>query len=347
VRILVDLTHPAHVHFFSLAIGVWRERGHQVLLTARDKDLTLDLLDEAGLSYHLLSRARRGVTGLALELMEREVRLLGLIRRFRPQVMTAVGGTFIVHPARLLGIPSVVFYDTENARLSNAITYPFATCTCTPDCYQGDLGRKQERYPGYHELAYLHPDRFRPDPAVLDQAGLKEGQPFSLVRFVAWASSHDLKQTGFSRPGKAALVKRLAGFGRVLISSEAPLPPELESYRLRLSPGKVHSLLKFARLLVGESATMASEAAVLGTPAVFMSPVGRGYTDELEREYGLCFTLHREGEVLDKVAELLARPDLRADWAAKRDRLLREKIDVTEWLVRRVERAAKPGPARG
>ena len=40
-------------------------------------------------------------------------------------------------------------------------------------------------------------------------------------------------------------------------------------------------------MIVGESATMSSEAAVLGVPAVMIATTGRGYTDDQERRYEL------------------------------------------------------------
>jgi uncharacterized protein len=98
-----------------------------VVIAARDKDLTLALLDRFGYTYTVLSRARSGLGGLAREMVEHEGRLLRLMRRVRPQVVAEVAGTFIVHAALLARVPSLVFYDTEAASLSNAITYPFAT----------------------------------------------------------------------------------------------------------------------------------------------------------------------------------------------------------------------------
>ncbi|MFW6012402.1 MAG: hypothetical protein ACOC92_01690, partial [bacterium] len=78
-----------------------------------------------------------------------------------------------------------------------------------------------------------------------------------------------------------------------------------------------------------------SEAAVLGTPAVFLSSTGRGYTDEQEGRYGLVhnFTPAREAEALARVEELSAQEDLAEDAARRRERLLAERIDVTGWLV--------------
>jgi predicted glycosyltransferase len=339
VRILVDITHPAHVHFFRNAINVWRQHGHEVTITSREKDITTKLLDKYGYEHICLSRARRGAAGLLLELLEHEGKLLRLARRFRPDVVLEIGGTFIVHACKLLRTPALVFYDTENAQVPNAITYPFADAIITPSCYQGDLGRKHLRYDGYQELAYLHPDQFAPDARVLGEAGLSGDEPFSIVRFVGWASGHDVGLRGFSPQGKEALISRLDQFGKVIITSEPPLSDRMERHRMRVSPTEMHHLLAFATLCIGESATMASESALLGTPAIFVSPVGRGYTDELEHRYGLVRNFSNENEnlAIETAAEWLGRQGLETEWDKKRARLLREKIDVTSWMVELVE----------
>jgi len=44
MRVIVDISHPAHFHFFKYAIEEWRRRRNEVLLVSRDKDITLELL---------------------------------------------------------------------------------------------------------------------------------------------------------------------------------------------------------------------------------------------------------------------------------------------------------------
>lgn len=335
MKFAIDVLHPAHVHFFRNFVGEMAARGHETLITARDKEHTFALLTAHGLAYVPISRQRSGRPGLAAELVTRTVRFWRLARRFRPDYLLGIMGPTIALAGRALPARTVVFYDTEMARATNRFVYPLADLVCTPECYQGRVPGRHLRYPGYHELAYLHPDRFRPDPAVLAAHGLDGDEPLFLVRFVAWAASHDEGETGLSAAGKRRLVESLAGHGRVVISSESPLPEDLEPYRLRLPVEAVHHVLAAARLVVGESATMASEAAVLGTHAVFVSTTGRGYTDEQERRYGLVhhFPPEREEEALARVLELAARDDLAADGAARRERLLAERIDVTAWMV--------------
>jgi len=334
MRVLIDILHPAHVHFFRNFTAEMQDRGHQVCITARDKDRSVELLSAFGLPYQQISQQKSGA-GLALEMAQRTPRLMGIMREFRPDVMTGIMGPSIalagaLRPRR---VPSVVFYDTEFAVQTNRFVYPLAYSVCTPDCYQGTVPGRHPTYAGYHELAYLHPNRFRPDPAVLAEFGLGSGEPYSIVRFVSWQAVHDRKERGLSAKQKRHLVEVLQRRGRVLISSEGALPPDLAGLEVGGRVNQVHHLMAHARLVVGESATMSSEAAVLGVPAVFIATTGRGYTDDEERRYGLVrhFTDEQYDMALSAIEEILATP--RADWEAARQRLLGEKIDVTAWMI--------------
>jgi uncharacterized protein len=337
-RILVDISHPAHLHFFRPAINIWQKRGTELIIVARDKDITLQLLDEYGLPYVCLSKARKGVIGLGIELIEHEGKLLSIIRKTRPDVLLEIAGTFIVHAGILTGTPSLVFYDTENAKLSNAITYPFATHVITPNCYQGNIGKKQITYEGYQELAYLHPNHFQPNPNILSEMDIHPDEKIIVVRFVAWESGHDVMLKGFSMDGKRTLVKELCKHGRVIITSENTLPPDLEPYRMKIAPSKIHHLMAYSSLFIGESATMASESAILGVPFIFVSPVGRGYTDEEEKVYKLGYTIDpkEEEKAIDLAIKLIRDMD-RSAWQVKRQIMLDNKIDVTAWMVKFVD----------
>jgi predicted glycosyltransferase len=340
MRILIDIVHPADVHFFKCAIKEWQNRGHKVLITARDKDIALQLLKAYDFEFICISSQGKGLWSMACELVVRDLRLLRIARLFEPDVLTGFTGVSIAHVGKLLGRPSIVFYDTEFARLSNALTYPLATFVCTPDCYDGEIGKKHIRFPGYKDLAYLHPHRFTPDPKVVQEAGIDPESKFFIVRFVGWEAAHDVKEKGLSYANKIKFVEELTKYGRVFISSESSPPEELSSYRSPISVDKMHHLMAFARLYVGESATMASECAVLGVPSIFIATTGRGYITEQQRKYGLVFSFSdgQQDQAFEKMKELLIQPNLNNEWFRRREQMLSEKIDVTAWMVEFIER---------
>jgi predicted glycosyltransferase len=334
MRILIDILHPAHVHFYRNFFEVMADRGHELCITARDKDRSVDLLRQYGLPYEQISVQQSGGLGMVVEMTQRTGALLKVMQRFRPDVMTGIMGPSIAVAGKLRRVPAVVFYDTEFARQTNWFVYPLAHSVVTPDCYQGKVRGNHVTYAGYHELAYLHPDRFTPDPKRLAAFGVGEDEPYSIVRFVSWQAVHDRNEKGLTGEQKRKLVETLAAHGRVLISSEAALPPDLAEYEVKGPVEDIHHLLAHAQMIVGESATMSSEAAVLGVPAVMIATTGRGYTDDEERRYGLVrhFTEDEYDQAVATVEELLAG-DPRALGREARARLLAEKIDVTRWMV--------------
>ena len=186
MRILVDILHPAHVHFFRNFYAEMTERGHEVFITARDKDRSTELLQAYGLPFQEISRQRGGY-GLAVEMGQRTARLIRVACAVRPDVMTGIMGPSIAVAGRLLRVPSVVFYDTEFAVQTNRLVFPLAYSVCTPDCYQAKVRGRHRQYRGYHELAYLHPNRFQPDPDRLAEFGIAPDEPYShrAVRLLA------------------------------------------------------------------------------------------------------------------------------------------------------------------
>jgi len=344
MKILIDITHPAHVHFFKHAIWAWEKSGQRVIITSRDKDLTRYLLDQYRFDHQLLSKARKGMMGLALEMLERGSKLWPLVRREQPAIMIGIGGTFIAPIGKLTGIPVIAFTDTEHAKVSNAITFPLVNAVSTPACYENEVKQKHITYPGYHELAYLHPNHFTPDPTKLQSFGVSPDTPYILIRLVAWSSGHDFGDSGFSDLKTA--VQKLSQYGKVLISSEVSLPPKLATHEITVSPEEIHHLLAFAKLYIGESATMASEGAVLGVPSIFISTSTRGYTNEQEYKYDLVYTFSdphtAQKQGLEKALFLLQNPNLQTDWQIKREKMLNKTIDVTLFIMDIVEKYAHP-----
>lgn len=339
MNILIDISHPAHVHFFKHAYKIWQEHGHHVKVTARDKDVALQLLDDLKIPYQSISKIGKGFIGLSFELIQHEARLFNIAKRFNADVILEIGGTFIVHAGKLLGAKTVVFTDTEHAKLSNAITFPFATYICTPDSYADDLGEKQVRYKGYQELAYLHPNYFSPDPKILDMLNLKKNEKIFVLRFVSWGASHDIGKRGMSVDEKIRLVEILKEYGKVLITSESPLPDALDPYRISVSPVYIHALLSYAQLYIGEGATMASEAAILGTPSVYINPLGSGNLNEIIHKYQLMYHYENMDAAFSDILSFLNDSNLGVKHQERREHMINEKIDVTDWMVDFIEKS--------
>lgn len=339
MKILINITHPAHLHLFKNTIWNLEKDGHEVKITAKDKDIVLKLLEGYRFDYELIGKNRAGLLNKAHELIKNDLKLFKIAKKFRPDIFVSHATIAVAHVNTIMRKPAITFSDTENARLIGKLTFPFSDVICTPSCYTRDLGPKQVRYDGYHELAYLHPNYFKPDPTILDEQGVSKGEKFIVVRLISWGASHDIGDIGFGNVSDG--VKSLEPYGKILITSEAQLPSKFEKYKVTISPEKIHHLLNYANLYIGESATMASESAMLGTPSIFVSSSRRGYTDELESKYGLVYNFsdpkNMQKHAIEKAFELLENKNLKKDWKGRRKNMLREKIDVTKFITNFIE----------
>ena len=301
------------------------------------KTVSHELLKGYGIPFVSRGRGSDSVIGKLAYLLWADQFLLREALAFRPDVFLSFSSPYAAHVSSILGKPHIAFDDTESATLARRLWVPFTDIILSPACFRGPALKRQLRFEGFMELLYLHPNVFRPDPSKLASAGVDPGERYSFVRFVSWKATHDIGLAGMSLENKRRLVSDLERFGKVLISSEVELPPDFQKYRLRIDPTDVHHLLSFASLFVGESATMASESAVLGTPAIYLDRVGRGYTEELERRFELVsnFSDSAEGQqrAIEKAIDLLADENLVHEWPKRRATLLAETIDVNEYLL--------------
>lgn len=344
MRILFDIVHPAHVHFFKHMIRGLEARGHETRIVARDKDVTNALLERLGFPFESVGRPKKSLFGMAGELLNRDLALARVARSFRAD-MIVTRNPAGAHTGRLLGIPCV--FDTDDGKAAGVHFWsaaPFAHVITTPDCLPEDHGRRHVKYPGYKQTAYLHPNHYTPDASVRQALGVGDNERYFIVRFVAMGASHDVGEGGLPLEAKRAIVDKLGAHGRVFVSSEGPLAEELSALKFPLPPDKMHDALAFADMLVGDSQTMAAEAAVLGTPSLRVSSwSGRlALLSELEERYGLtyAYTPDKAGELLAHLERWLLQPSLRASMADAHQRLLSEKVDVAQWFVSFLEAGA-------
>lgn len=343
MKLLIDILHPAHVNFFRHFIKIMEKRGHTIVVTAREKDVATQLLDAYQIPYTTLSSLKKGFLNLGLELLSRTNKLRKVIKKEKPDLLVGVMGPSIALAGKMCGIPKLVFYNNETASLTNSFVYRLADQYITSTSYEQKVPRNHITYKGYHELAYLHPNYFTPDPKKLKTLGLSSKEKYFVLRFVSWQSSHDVGAAGFQ--DKIAFVKELEKYGKVVISAEKSLqlPSELAKYVLSIPPHHLPDVVAFAHLYVGESASVASDAACLGVPSIYLANTKRGYTNEQKKLFGLVHNYTGQQEALHKALEIAQRSkeEVRQEYQLKRQKMLSYTVDVTEWMVKHVEEYGK------
>lgn len=334
MNILFDISHPAHFHLFKNVIARLKSCKHNIVITARDKDILIDLLNHYQLDYCLLTEPRHGFFGLGIELFIRDIKLIGICKKIKPDILLGTSVN-ITHAARIAGGKSIVFNEDDDAvvPIFANLAYPFAHKIINPDCIAfKSWGRKRIFHQSYHELAYLGPENFKPDITILDRYGLR-AKAYVIARFSALKAHHDLGQFGISEGLWHKIENTLAPL-RVIKSVESEQSHHID-------PWDMHHIMAFSKMIISDSQTMTIEGAVLGIPAVRINTfIGKSTVlEELENRYGLAIGIFpsEEEKIIATIADILLDNNIGGLWKKKKERMIKEKINLTEWIINLIE----------
>lgn len=340
MKILIDIGHPAHVHLFRPFTTVMQSQGHSVLFTCRQKEFEIELLKAANFTFKCFGKHYNSLSGKIWGLLKFNWQMFLTSLKFKPDIYLSHGSIYAAQVAWLLRKPHISFEDTFNFEQIK-LYKPFTKTILTGDYPHPEMGPKEIRYRGYHELLYLHPNIFEPSAEVLKSLKVDPSERYVILRFVSWNATHDIGHKGFSLNHKIEAVKEFSKYAKVFISSEKPLPQELRKYKIPITPEQMHDAMAFSSLMFGESATMISEGAMLGVPGIFINSSKIFTTIEQESKYGLVFNFSESEEdqkkAIQKGIEILGNSDDNLKWQEKRKRMLEDKIDCTAFLVWFVE----------
>jgi hypothetical protein len=344
MRILFYLGHPAHYHLFKNIISELLKKNHKVSILIKKKDILEDLLIQSGYEYiNILPEGRKdNRIGIAWGLLKRDFSMFKFCLKHHIDIMLGTS-TEITHVGKILNIPSIIVQedDYNEVPLFSKLGYPFAKNILAPiSCPTGPINSKWENktihYEGFHELAYLHPKRFTPMLSKIVN-DIDVSKPFYILRFAKLTAHHDKGKTGITSEISQTIIDLLKPHGNIFITSERELEPQFEKYRINIKTENIHHALFYANMYIGDSQTMAAEAAVLGTPSLRFNDFVRklGYLNELEDKYGLTYGIKTSEpeKLFKKINEFLKTSNLKQEWQLRREKLLSEKIDVTAFMV--------------
>ena len=338
MNILFDLNHPAHFHLFKNIIKILNKEGHSIYISARSKDILTSLLDKSNLTYFLLKKTSN-------RFLDHSKNLNTLIKVFKEKkIDIAIGVSVLIAQASKFSTTNSIVLDDDDiktTRMFAFMSHSFANHVVSPVILQNERNRTKDLFHhSLHELAYLHPRCFNADRKTLEYYHLEKDEFYSILRLSALKAQHDIGEKGISYEQSLIILKELETKGKVFISSEKELPNELKKYAI-IEPENFHHLLAFSKILVCDSQTVASEAAVLGIPSIRINTfVGRiSYLEELENKFELTFGFrpHDFGNAIKKIQNLVNQKDCHLVFQKRRKKMLSEKIDLTAFIVWLIE----------
>ena len=349
-KFLFFFVHPSKYYFFRFTINHLMQKGHQVDIAIIKKDVLEELVKKESWEYvNIFPEGRRSQNkNYFLILIITAINFFRTIVRLHKLTKSKKYDLFITDDCLVVTgwyrrVKSIFFLDNELTTVpENALLLMFADMVLAPQCVKlGRFEAKKIGFKGYKELAYLSPDYFVPRPETLDSFNPTK-EPYSVIRLVAMTASHDRGIKGISAGQLNKLVTLLLKHGKVVISSEKPLDKKFENYLIHINPENISQILYFASVFIGDSGTMASEAAILGTPSfMFHDFIGKlAVMNEKEEKYNLMygFTTDQFDNMLVKIEEVWNIPDLKFEWQKRRDKMLADMEDVNHFIINLLEK---------
>ncbi|WP_445665619.1 DUF354 domain-containing protein [Fodinibius sp. AD559] len=339
-KLLIEIGHPAHIHQFRNLFFKLIENDWEVLFAVKDKDIVLELANRYNLPYEIIGKTKKGFFKKIIDLPLSLLNFFFIAKKFNPDLIISRLSPLSSCISYILGVPHLSFADTEPGYKLHRFTLPLVDYVFTSTSFKRDYGEeKHYRYLGSHELAYLHPNYFEPSNEIFNYLGIEENEKYAIIRFVAWEAFHDVGEYGLTEDQKEEIVTKLAKHMHVFISSEKGLPDSLKKYTIDIPSDLMHDALSHATLQIGESPTMAEEAATLGVPSICISSWASeaGVIQDLV-DSGLLVSLHPDeyNKLVDILEMFVSDENIKAKWRKKREEYLKEKIDVTSfyfWLI--------------
>ena len=339
MKFIFELNHPKHYYQFKYIMSILEERGHSIMVLARDKDVLLKVLQEEGVPYRVFGVHKESISGKVFSSISIFRHYKRIAKEFSPDVIVSKASLYGTLVAKMLGCKSFIFPDSEVVKLTNNVVAPMATGIVTPEPFTIDFGEKHLRIKGLFEDCYLSPAVLSIDDSYPQEHDLQ--CPYAVLRFVGWTANHDVNNNGFSLDEKIALADSISKYMTVYISSEKVLPPELAKYKLSTPAAQIHDVLANADLYVGDSQTMASEAALLGTPAIrsnsFVGENDMSNFKMLENKYGLLLNI-RDFKTVLSVATDFAKVSRKAEWKHKREDYYKSVGDANKYIADLLEK---------
>ena len=339
-RIAFFLGHPAHYHMFKYVSAALEQKGVEVDYLVKRKDMLEELVRRSGHKYFVVrkkERSAKGKIGLMWALVGMELNVIAYIIRRRPLLLVGTYAPIISHLTRTRMI--VCCEDDADVVPRFAKTsYPYADAILSPVyCNGGKWDGKMTKYHGFQKLAYLHPNEFTPSWEVVAANLRNPHRPFVLMRFSQLKAHHDEGVGGLSNQVALNIIQMLSPQFDIYLTSERPLSPELEPFRMSINPLDIHHWLAFASIYIGDSQSMAVEAAMLGTPSIRFSDFAQriGVLNVLENKYHLTIGIpSNRPELLYQTLETMMNvPDLREEYQRRRKIMLDEQVDVSQFFT--------------
>ena len=118
MNILVQLSHPAHFHYYHYSILNWMKSGNKVMVVIKSKDILEQLLIDAQIPYININEQvhRKNKLGIAWDMFIRDYKIWRICKREHIDLLTGSSAE-VANIGWLLSLPVVSTGENEAAAI--------------------------------------------------------------------------------------------------------------------------------------------------------------------------------------------------------------------------------------
>jgi hypothetical protein len=345
MRILFELNHPAHIHFFKNVIHLLKTHNHSIAVVIKDKDINYKLIQELEIDSLFLLGKYDSFGEKLYSLFAGTMKLFKISLIFRPDLYIGWNPVYCGLISKLFRKPFLLFEDNEYNWEQMIFRVPFATKIFTTSIFPHKFGRRHHTYNSYEELSYCHPKWMKKDLQYLKKTFdiiKKKNNHLITLRLVSWGATHDFHHYGLNLntiKKQNDFLQYLQKFGTVLLSIEGKGPILINDNRkIKIDSRYFLDFLAESDIYIGEGGTTAAEAAIFGIPTIYTSTLIRSYLLELSIKYRLIYFSVSIPDIKKKIEEIFERTTIKQIYSKRRDKMLQEKIDLNQFMLEEIEK---------
>jgi predicted glycosyltransferase len=335
MKVLLDFHHAADINFFKNAVSILkRDYGCEFIFIVQPRGRLISIFEKemGDAPFTRIGKYRASLFGKMFGTAEWCTSILSYLRKEDFDIATAVGGVGLCYVTSLLRKPSVIFDDDIEYKLGFYPYKPFATRIVLPQSLP-IKGKNIVKYNGFKELAYLHPNYFKPDIGALQEYGIAEHR----YVFIREVSSSSLNYRDLKAGQLADVCSHLRDLGLdVLLSLEdKSLRRQFETKCQTLNePVKdIYSLLHYALFTISSGDTMARESCLVGTPVIYTGGRKMSVNQELVVK-GIFFEENDKQTILSLVDKVIKVNIKQETQRIIQKALAEEWEDTTQVIIR-------------
>jgi hypothetical protein len=347
LKILFELNHPGHIHFFKNTIKeLKKKKTFEIFLAIREKDINYSIIDDFKNLKILFLGKYESFIGKLLSLLICSLKIFKFSLIHKPDLYIGWNAVYSGIVSKLMRKPFLLFEDNEYTWNQLITRIPFATKIYTSSTFPQYFGKRHIFYESYEEMAYCHPKWIDVDPIINNKylnRIKKNNRKLITLRLISWNATHDSGQKGLNLLNTkqiANFINKIGDFGAVFLSIEGSKPLLLDKVlgiRQEVDPSKFHDFLYYSDLYIGEGGTTAAEAAIMSVPAIYTSTLLRSYLIELSTKYKLIEVSINKEKIMEIAQTLLFDQERINNFKKEWKKMMDDKIDVNYFILQEIE----------